>query len=369
LKKGFQRFVPDQYHGGADRLLRPDGRTLDLSYDRAGRLTAIRGRDTHGTPEEIRYAYDPAGRLTLAENGTHSRVELTFNRIGQVVGEVQNGIPVTRRVDPGGRLRVRHTVWNGITQFNHPTIEHLETVVLADGRTLRLETDGLDRPLTITFPNGTSQATAYDPLGNILSREVFRNDLPFLERRWTYAADGLVSEATDPPERLGYAYDPAGRLTAVNGPGPLEFFEYDPAGNVTRSALGPSTLEPGNRLTGAGDSLSRNDPCGNRIETVTGAGTASFRYSMLDQLSYAILPDGRRWIYQYDALGRRRLKKDLAENRATRYYWEGLRLLAEEKDGHAVESRSRASFRPSVYAWDAACLPGAAAGPGGPRPG
>jgi YD repeat-containing protein len=146
-----------------------------------------------------------------------------------------------------------------------------------------------------------------DPLGTLAS----------------YGVSWLIEHGSGGDRRL--QLDPAGRVVSVMGPQWTERYAYDPAGAVVT----------------AGHVHQQRDAQGRMVlrqrRTLSGR-TMIWRYTwdVEDRLTGVTTPDGARWRYRYDALGRRVAKQQLGADGAevlaqVEFTWEGT-TLAEQVD-------------------------------------
>jgi RHS repeat-associated protein len=189
-------------------------------------------------------------------------------------------------------------------------------------------------------------------------------------RAYTYRADGCLTGINDllsGPRRL--TLDAGGRVTAVAGPDWSEQYGYDPAGNLTL-AVWP---EPPDNLAaawaGAGAAGSReyagtlirraggvryqHDACGRitvrqRVRDSGQPDTWRYEWDAGSRLTAVITPDGARWQYAYDALGRRIAMQRLTAGgqvaEQVSFTWDGP-VLAEQATTGGPESGQ-------VVTWD-----------------
>jgi RHS repeat-associated protein len=344
------------------------GYALELTYDPAGRLTAV----TAGDGRAVRYAYDD-GRLAAvtAADGAASRYAYADGRLSRIedaeerlvvanaydgegrvsrqelatggfefgydpdagattVTSTTNGSRTTYRHDAAGRLvgvtdaagnaaaqtfddrgRLVSSTTRGGTRTTFAYDDHSNVVRHESGGAVTvLAYDGLDRLTTVTDPAGGVTRLAYTG-DSLIPTEV--TDGTGAVTRAT-AVDGLVTESVDPTgARIRYAYDAGRRLTAVTDPlGGVTRYEYDDAGRrvATVTPLGRATRD-------ARDALGRVTAS----TRPSGARTA-FRYSPAGQLLSTTDPTGAVHSSQYDAAGRRVSSTDPLDRKTT-YTFDG----------------------------------------------
>lgn len=189
-------------------------------------------------------------------------------------------------------------------------------------------------------------SSTWDEAGRLSAQHISAGARAVNSRAYSYRADGHLISLTD---RLSgtrtFDFDQAGRVTAVHAQGWTERYAYDDAGNQT-SASWPSR-HPGSEATGpraytgttinrAGDVRFEHDALGRvvqRQKTRLSRKPDTWRYEWdtENRLTSVTTPDGTRWRYRYDPLGRRSAKQRLAADGESvveeiRFTWDGLTL-------------------------------------------
>ncbi|MEU4675111.1 RHS repeat-associated core domain-containing protein [Amycolatopsis sp. NPDC023774] len=302
-----------------------DGRTLTYTYDRAGQLLQMaNGRgditefayDLLGNVVErrtptgaTRYEYDTLGRLTLAANAD-STLRIVHDEQGHVLEESVNGAGVRWTYDETG---VRRRTPSGITSEWRYADTGVPVSLHIAAHELCFEHDEAGREVSRSLD------------GEVLLRQRFGAEDQLEEqvitglgrRGYAYRPDGRLAAVDDEVTGLlRFGFDAAGRVSEVHGRGGGERFTYDLAGNIvsaaTASAAGPRTYQ-GNTLRAAGATRYSHDAQGRvmgRLQTgIAGAQEWRYAWDALDRMTGLNAPDGTRWSYFYDALGRRFLKQ------------------------------------------------------------
>ncbi|MGW0469484.1 putative T7SS-secreted protein [Streptomyces sp. NPDC003027] len=347
-----------------------DGRVLTYRVDAAGRLAArvdalggtisferdelgqVVRKDVDG--RVTTYAYDRAGRL-LEAAGPDGELRYQYDRRGQVKAEMVDGRPLTYAYDDLGRRRRRTTPTGHVTSYAYG----------ADGRPLRLTTgdrhvdfthDAAGRELARVFGDALTVTSAWDEAGRLSAQHITAGARAVNSRAYAYRADGHPTSVAD---RLSgtrtFDLDGAGRVTAVHAHGWTERYAYDDAGNQS-SASWPDH-HPGSEATGAraytGTAITRaggvrfeHDALGRvvlRQKTRLSRKPDTWRYTWdtENRLTSVTTPDGTRWRYRYDPLGRRSAKQRLAADgesvvEEVRFTWDGLTLC--EQTSHRPDA-------------------------------
>lgn len=210
-----------------------------------------------------------------------------------------------------------------------------------------IEYDAAGRTETRRLGTGVTLLHAFDEVGRLAGQTVTDTDGRSLQRRsYSYRADGGLTAIDDQLSgSRRFELDPLGRVTAVHAANWTETYAYDTAGNLTHSDW--PRAHPGHEATGA------HEYSGTRIDR---AGTVRYEHDALgrmavrrkrrlsrtpdtwryewdveDRLIGVVTPDGVRWRYTYDPLGRRTAKLRLAPDGETVvervvFTWDGINL-------------------------------------------
>ncbi|MFI1953206.1 putative T7SS-secreted protein [Streptomyces xinghaiensis] len=351
-----------------------DGRTLTYRTDAAGRLAervdALGGtisfeRDRLG--QVIRkdvdgrvttYAYDRAGRL-LEAAGPDSELRYQYDRRGLTKAELVDGRPILYAYDVLGRRTRRTTPTGHVTSYAYGA-DGLPHRLTSGAHRIDFTHDAAGRELARVFGDSLTMTSARDAAGRLSARHITAGGRDVSSRAYSYRADGQLASVTDPLEGTrAFDLDRAGRVTAVHARGWTERYAYDDAGSQTSAswpsrhpgseATGPRAYT-GTTLTRAGDVRFEYDTLGRvtlRQKTRLSRKPDTWRYAWdtENRLTSVTTPDGTRWRYRYDPLGRRSAKQRLAADgesvlEETRFTWDGLTLCEQTShrpdDPHTV---------------------------------
>ncbi|MEU7136881.1 putative T7SS-secreted protein [Streptomyces sp. NPDC046261] len=313
-----------------------DGRTLTYAHDAAGQLTArtnglgqtityehdvlgrVVAKDAAGAVTT--YAHDAAGRL-LEAVGPDATLVYSRDRLGRVKSETTNGRTLTFAYDELGRRRRRVTPGGAVSTWTYDAGGRRASLT-ASGRRFDIEHDAVGREIARHFGEGVTLSHAWDVTGRLRSQSVtLAGGEPVQRRDYTYRRDGYLSGVDDRTFEL----DAVGRVTAVDAPGWQERYAYDEAGNQTEATWPPG--HPG------GEAQGRREYAGTRIVRAGGVryehdaqgrvvlrqktrlsrkpDTWRYEWDAEDRLTAVVTPDGTRWRYLYDPLGRRIAKQRL----------------------------------------------------------
>ncbi len=334
-------------HDAAGRLTSrttPLGDTIDYTHDAVGRTIAktVGEAETH-------YAYNDAGSLLQAASPT-STLDLEYDVVGRLLAETVDGRTTRYTYDRLGRRTARTTPTGAVSTFTYDVAGN-RTSVSADGHTLGFAHDALGREVERTFGDAVSLTSAWDPLGRLVRQELATDTRVQRARAYTYRPDSYLTSVSD--EVTGVRHhmdlDPIGRPLTVTADGWSESYAYDQAGNQTQAAwpdeAGATTARgdrayEGTRVVSAGGVRYEHDDAGRmtlRRKTRLSRKPDTWRYEWdaEDRLTACTTPDGTRWTYTYDPLGRRTAKHRLGPEgspaASVHFSWDGTRL-AEQWD-------------------------------------
>ncbi|WP_407561291.1 RHS repeat-associated core domain-containing protein [Streptomyces sp. 184] len=357
-----------------------DGRTLSYDLDPAGRVVTITndlGRSVHYRHDALgqivrkeadgratHYAYDQAGRLTRAENPDSTVVQV-WDPAGRLTSASVNGRETTYSYDAAGRRTRRTTPAGHVSTWSYDSRSRRTTLTAAE-RTIAFELDGIGREISRRIGGFATISHDYDDLGHLSGQTVTAPGGSRIQQRsYTYRSDGhLVREDDRLAGSRSFDLDPTGRVLAVRARDWTERYAYDAAGNQTaadwpathpeRDAVGPRSYT-GTRITGAGNVRYEHDSLGRIVlrqkkRLSRKPETWRYEWDAEDRLTSVTTPDGARWRYTYDPLGRRVAKERMAPDGGTvvervDFVWDGT-LLCEQT------SRSAGSAHAVTMSWD-----------------
>ncbi|MBZ4322284.1 DUF6531 domain-containing protein [Streptomyces sp. SCA2-4] len=354
-----------------------DGRVLGYAYDAAGRLASR----TNGLGETITYTHDvldrvvardAAGRVTTYTYDAADRLltaagpdaTLTFERdaAGRTLAETVDGRTLRSAYDAAGRRTRRTTPAGAVSAWTYDPAGR-PTSLTASGHTLTLDHDAAGRETARRFGADVTLARDWDPTGRLLSQTLTAPSAR-LHRAYTYRPDGHLTGITDTSGgSRTFDLDAAGRVTAVHAADWTERYAYDAAGNQTEAhwpdghpgaeARGPRAYT-GTRLRRAGSVTYEHDAAGRvvvrrRKRLSRGPDIWRYEWDAEDHLTGVTTPDGTRWRYLYDPLGRRTAKQRLGPSgevtERVDFTWDGP-TLAEQT------THSPALPHPVTLTWD-----------------
>ncbi|GGR54597.1 MULTISPECIES: putative T7SS-secreted protein [Streptomyces] len=358
-----------------------DNRTLTYEYDAAGRLAtrrnALGGETTFDrnalgqvlrktTPDgPTTYAYDLTDRLAHATGPDGTTLTLLRDRHGNLRSETVNGRTVTYTYDTLGRRTSRVTPTGAVTTWSYDEAGR-RTGMTASGHPIDFTYDEAGHELKRLIGDTITLEHAYDTMGRLTTQSVTGAAGRRVQHRsYTYRADGnLTAIENELSGSRRFDLDASGRVTAVHAAGWTERYAYDEAGNQTEAAwptthpgaesTGPRTYT-GTRITQAGNVRYEHDALGRitlrqKTRLSRKPDTWHYEWDAEDRLTSVVTPDGTRWRYTYDPLGRRTAKLRLAEDGETvvervDFTWDGTTLCEQT-------TRSEAFPHPITVTWD-----------------
>ncbi|MBP8170781.1 MAG: RHS domain-containing protein [Pseudomonas sp.] len=322
-----------------------DGRT-EYSYDALDRLTGVTFADNAGSQQTLGFAYDAVGQL-LEEQGSSGSLQHSYDELGNLL---------ETRVPDGRRIR-RLYYGSG----------HLQILSLDETTISHFERDRLHREV-LRSQGQLATRSQYDRSGRLTHRLRRRADQPLqlpalAERRFEYdLSDNLISRLDHDPQanrhqRQHLHYDASGRILASQEipQGRLETYAYDSAANLLDGRTNNAGRVVHNKLVTYQDKRYRYDAFGRLVEKRSGKRQVQrLRYDAEHRLVEVTSHDGvkeTRVVMRYDPLGRRIEKHELDSSGRTLgktdFTWDGMRLLAEEKNGrHSLYLYDEDSYEP-----------------------
>ncbi|WP_296227819.1 RHS repeat-associated core domain-containing protein [Ralstonia sp. UBA689] len=381
---GFDGRATQYYYDAASGILKTtvDADTLATGYafDALGRLTQ-RGAgildpktNKYEVTQTETFAYDGNGNLALAKN-EHSSLQWFHDAAGNVTREHQHytadkTVAVWRHEYDALNRRIATIRPDGhrVDLLTYGS-GHVHGIHLDGQELVGFERDDLHRETQRTQGNRLTQTQKYDTAGRLLEQTLSHLDrtTAYVNRRkYRYDTAGQLT-AIDDIRRggLSYRYDPVGRLLQANSALGQETFDFDPAGNLLEDPTlrtfpaDPATGRPefSSRLHGRNalvDNLLKQyagthyewDARGNLTKRTVNGQDEYFHWDVFNRLIEYTNPRFKVH-YQYDALGRRTVKRSQAH-----YFQQNL----EYADGFDAARQARRNREEGCsttrYGWD-----------------
>ncbi|WP_406095148.1 putative T7SS-secreted protein [Streptomyces sp. NBC_01013] len=336
----------------------PLGETVSYERDELDRVVR---KDAAGAITT--YTYDHAGRIVQA-TGPDGELIRQYDRRGAIKAESVNGRLTTYAYDTVGQRTRRVTPTGHITTYGYDGSGRLAELT-SGTRRIAFEHDAAGHELRRSVGKTLALASTWNETGRLAEQHLLAGTRTVNHRTYTYRADGHLTALDDTLRgSVRYELDPVGRVTAVAARRWAETYTYDALGNQT-SASWPDS-HPGHETTGPRDYIGtsvvragtvryEHDQCGRinlrrKSRLSRKADTWQYAWDVEDRLTAVTTPDGSRWRYLYDPLGRRTAKQRLAQDGETaveevRFTWDGWTLCEQTTIAPGLP-------RPVALTWD-----------------
>ncbi|WP_256082115.1 DUF4214 domain-containing protein [Massilia sp. YIM B04103] len=251
--EGFKKVVRNNRYGQQVELTDGNSNTTIFKYNRDGKLEAT----VNALNEEVKNAYDQAGRLWRSTDANGTVTEFTYDAANRIL---------SKTIDANGPLKLS-------TKYSYDALGQVQTVtdprgivtsnvydkkgqlksVIVDNNGAKLETkfeyDGRGKTLSVTDPAGRVTIYEYDNLGRRTVEVVdpkSRNPKGLdLRTEYEYDSNGNVIARKDANQYLSrFAYDKNNRLSAkIDGAGAVTEYIFDAAGRILTTTAHAKTLD------------------------------------------------------------------------------------------------------------------------------
>jgi RHS repeat-associated protein len=337
-------------------IIRPDGQTVTLGYDAAGRLARLAPSVAIGGAT-INYAYHPTQGFLESITTTDAET-LTYTNDGFLVtGETWSGSiagQVTRAYNSDFQISALSVNGASIPFGYDPD------GLLSQAGALGLTRDVQHGLLTATTLGSVTTTQDYNVFGELGQFSASIASAGSYEVQFTRDALGRIAQKSETlPGELAstftYGYDLVGRLTTVTKDGvPVAQYAYDANGNRL------SKTTPTGTVTATYDDQDRLLTYGNNTYTYTANGELkskavsgqqseiSYDYDVFGNLRHVTLPDGTSIDYVLDGRNRRIGKKVNGALVQGFLYQDQLNPIAEFDGSGNIISRFVYASRPNV---------------------
>ena len=321
-------------------ITRPDGETIQLNYDNAGRLSS-----TVTPTETINYSYNSTtGNLASAAVKGAENLAYSYNGplptsstwTGMVAGSVSrayndNFWVTSQTVKAGSKVP--------FTYDNDGLVTKAGPLALTNNRQ-----NGL---ITGTTLGSATDARAYNSFGELSGYTASYGAAPLYSVKFIHDADGRV---TSKSETIGgttnsfvYSYDLAGRLVKVTENGTsVDSYSYDSNSNrvkaVSPSGVVKGTYDAQDRLLSYGNASYTYTANGELASQTVGGQSTSYQYDVLGNLIAVTLPNGTKITYLVDAENHR-VGKELNGVLETGFLYDGDNLVAQLNGSNQLVSQ------------------------------
>lgn len=314
--------------GLLEKVTKPDGETLQYSYDEFGYQKTLQNSDL-----SINYLYD-------------------YNHLGYLVSvtDLNTGLLTKRQLDPFGNIE-KEELANGLAlRKRYNPLDLCEWLILPDASLIEKKYDGIYLKEIIRRDLKDQPIYSHRFLEYDLSGNLQKEALPFTSGQVTYEIDSLGRfKAVNSPffSQTIDLFDEVGKIKEMTVKGKKTLFDYDDLGQLCREneeTFGYDSeynrrkhngqefeIDDLYQLKTTHQAEFTHDLLGN-VETKTmPGGICTFGYDPLDRLVYFKSAEGVETFYTYDPLHRRLTKK--SDGFTTRYLYDGQNEIGFEKDG------------------------------------
>jgi RHS repeat-associated protein len=332
-----------QFDYNAERRLtlitRPDGQTVAVSYDSAGRQSAV--TIARGV---VNHTYHPTTSKLTALNAPGG-VNLAFSYDGPLLtGKTWSG-PIAGSVGYvyDNRFRLTSTTVNG---GNAIAFQYANDSLLIQAGSLTLNRNAQNGLLMGSALAGVADVWGYNGFAEPFTYTASYNAASLYSVQYERDRLGRITQKSQTiggvTDVYSYTYDLAGQLTAVHKNGlAVETYTYDANGNRLSAASGvvAGVYDAQDRLTQYGATTYGYSAAG-ELMTKTNAGqTTTYNYDELGNLLGVTLTDGTAITYLVDGQNQR-IGKRVNGVLTQRFLYEGnLRPIAELDGGGTLVSR------------------------------
>ncbi len=315
-------------NGNLTDTIDPEGGLTHHTYDSSGNRLTTTDPLSHTTT----YGYDGFGHRTSAESPLGFVTTYGYDANGQRTSETDAKGTTLYSFDGAGRVLTATDKRAGVTTFTYDLLgvgRKLATSLDAGGGTTQYAYDARGNLIATTLPDGSFDATTYDPEGRVLTS----TDRDGRTTSFEYDALGRETKVTHPGGATTLtSYDDAGRvLTRTDERGHVTTYAYAPNQQTVTDALGHATVH-------------QFDSRHRRIATTDALGHVTlFEYDGAGNPTVVTYDDGTTRVSSYDAAHRKIAETDQA-GRTTQFGY--------DDDGRLV-SVTDAAGNVTSYTYDA----------------
>jgi RHS repeat-associated protein len=328
-------------------VTRPDGETIALGYDSAGRVSS------KTTPTEtVNYTYDAtSGNLSSASISGGEAIAYGYNGplpvsstwTGTIAGSVSeaynNNFWVTSEsINGGSTVAFTYDKDGLVTKAGSLVVSH--------------NSNGLITGTTLgTTASSAIDARTYDTFGELTGftgkYKTTAATVVLYNLKFTRDADGRISTKTETVGTtktvFAYSYDAAGRLTGVKKNGvSISSYTYDSNSNrltaATSSGTVTGTYDAQDRLLTYGNASYTYTANGELASMTLGSQTTSYQYDVLGNLIAATLPNGAKITFLIDAENHR-VGKELSGVLQAGFLYDGNQVVAQLNGSNQIVSQ------------------------------
>lgn len=376
--------VFERRRDGSIARVTSNGVTTSLTYDNAGRVSAVDGqwgaflskREFGEISSISRSGVEPAtfernerGLVTKTTDPAGVTTEFTYDSSDLIVAHTTGDATTSFSWDLAGRLRSTRDAYGNETEFARDARGVIERVIYADGTTETYLFDENGEVSGIADSGGAMLLSlARDIAGNLVSATT-----PNAQISLSRNSIGRVTQVATEAGTIHYSHDADGYLTGLNdGAGYKVSIDHGDVSQPTTFLLGNGirieapvdpdlTRDEGGRIiVDENDRRYSYDLAGRLASTTiagqttryeyndlgllstehTPLGVRTYSYGLAGELLRQVFEDGTETVFEYDVLGRRTIEHN-SDGSSTRYEWDGLgrvsAVLRFNTDGSEVE--------------------------------
>ena len=277
----------------------PAAYTTSYAYDAYGRPTTTRdplwSSSTPTLHETVRH-YDADGNLDSVTDADGHTTSYSYDADDETTS-TRRPDGTTLRTDywPDGTVRDQYDGANQATAYSYDGLGQLSTVTDPLGRKTQYHYDPNGNLLTLTDPTGRITTRSYDAANQWTGTDYSDPATPDVSNV-SYDADGQRTAMTDGTGTSSWTWDSLHRMvSATTGAGNTIGYHYDIAGRLTAIDYPGST-----------GTVTRGYDDADRLTTVTdwNAHQTTFGYDPESQLTSQVYPNGTTATTSYDPAGR-----------------------------------------------------------------
>ncbi len=238
--------------GTLSSYTKPDGTTIDYTYDVLGRMTSDDVND---------YSYDNKMRLSSI-TGNDMTLSFSYDGFNRITGTSCDGNTNSYSYDLNGNC----TSVNGTT-YGYDRLNRM-TSVSFDGKTIYYTYRKDSQLSSVSYPNGMVTEFGYDAVGRVISKNThLGNGTVIASYNVTLDKYGnILSQESQEPygevimtgEAVNYTYNSANRITKAGNVS----FTFDDNGNTTKRGTEAFIWDKQDHLTRVGSTTVKYDPLG-----------------------------------------------------------------------------------------------------------
>src|SRR6266498_2652979 len=242
--------------GKVTRAIDPVGRLMSYVYD-ANNIDLLEARQTTGGANELvrQLTYNSQHEPLTDTDADGQATIYTYDAYGQILTRT-NAKNETTTFAYGGSVpnaylaSITSPPFNGVsavTTFTYESANRVQTVTDSDGYTVTTDYDNLDRPIQITYPDGTNQQFEYSQdFGQGLTAILDLTKSKDRRGLWTtrhYNANRQMDSITDPQNRTTqFGWCSCGSLSSItDAKNQITTFNRDLQGRVYRKVFADNT--------------------------------------------------------------------------------------------------------------------------------